>query len=77
MIMYARFNFFLLIYLKWMEGEKAFTMVGSGLLLLPGAVINAFLSPITGKMYDRIRSKTTLYYRVGDILLFSSVWGRN
>ena len=42
------------IYLQDGRGFNAFT---AGLILLPAAIINAFLSPVTGKMFDRFGAK--------------------
>lgn len=53
MMMYADMTL-LPIYLQ--DGRN-FTAFDAGLLLLPGALVNAFLSPVTGKIYDRIGAK--------------------
>jgi Na+/melibiose symporter-like transporter len=37
----------------YLQNGRGFTAFDAGLLLLPGAIINAFMSPVTGKMYDR------------------------
>lgn len=53
MIMYAD----LILLPIYLQNGRGFTAFESGLLLLPGAVINAFLSPITGKMFDKYGAK--------------------
>ena len=53
--------------------EEAFTAFETGLLLLPGAVINAFLSPITGKMYDKYGAKPL--FITGLVFIIISMWG--
>ena len=53
MIMYAD----LILLPIFLQNGRGFTAFESGLLLLPGAVINAFLSPITGKMFDKYGAK--------------------
>jgi MFS transporter, DHA2 family, lincomycin resistance protein len=42
------------MYLQDGRGISAFE---AGLILLPGAIINAFLSPVTGKLFDRFGAK--------------------
>ena len=46
---------------------------GRGLLLLPGAVINAFLSPVTGKMFDKYGAKPL--FITGLVFIIVSMWG--
>jgi len=53
MIMYAD----LILLPIYLQNGRGFTVFESGLFLLSGAVINAFLSPITGKMYDKYGAK--------------------
>ncbi|EJS69624.1 hypothetical protein ICW_02563 [Bacillus wiedmannii] len=53
MIMYAD----LILLPIYLQNGRGFTAFESGLFLLSGAVINAFLSPITGKMYDKYGAK--------------------
>ncbi|WP_050616439.1 DHA2 family efflux MFS transporter permease subunit [Bacillus testis] len=53
MIMYAD----LILLPIFLQNGQGFTAFEAGLLLLPGAIINAFLSPVTGKMYDKYGAK--------------------
>ncbi|MGB8002306.1 MAG: DHA2 family efflux MFS transporter permease subunit, partial [Anaerobacillus sp.] len=41
----------------YMQNMRDFTAFESGLVLLPGAVIVAFMSPITGRIFDRIGAR--------------------
>lgn len=68
MMMYADM-ILLPLYLQRSRGYSAFE---TGLLLLPGAVINAFLSPVTGKLYDRLGAKPL--FVVGLLFIIPSMW---
>lgn len=37
-----------------MQNMRDFTAFEAGLALLPGALITGFMSPITGKIFDKI-----------------------
>ncbi|MGM7700467.1 MDR family MFS transporter [Pseudalkalibacillus sp. Hm43] len=41
----------------YMQNMRDFTAFESGLVLLPGAVITGFMSPITGRIFDRIGAR--------------------
>ena len=41
----------------YMQNMRDFTAYESGLALLPGAVITAFMSPITGRIFDKIGAR--------------------
>ncbi|OTY18675.1 MFS transporter [Bacillus mycoides] len=69
MIMYAD----LILLPIYLQNGRGFTAFESGLLLLPGAVINAFLSPITGKMFDKYGAKPL--FIIGLICIIISMWG--
>lgn len=69
MILYAD----LILLPIYLQNERGFTAFESGLLLLPGAVINAFLSPITGKMFDKYGAKPL--FITGLICVIISMWG--
>ncbi|MED3728763.1 DHA2 family efflux MFS transporter permease subunit [Priestia filamentosa] len=69
MIMYAD----LILLPIYLQDGRGFTAFEAGLLLLPGAVINAFLSPITGKMYDKYGPRPT--FITGLIFIMISMWG--
>ncbi|MGE7908002.1 DHA2 family efflux MFS transporter permease subunit [Peribacillus sp. NPDC094092] len=69
MIMYAD----LILLPIYLQDGRGFTAFEAGLLLLPGAVINAFLSPVTGKMYDKYGAKPL--FISGLLLIIVSMWG--
>lgn len=69
MIMYAD----LILLPIYLQNGRGFTAFEAGLLLLPGAVINAFLSPVTGKMYDRYGAKPL--FIAGLLFIIISMWG--
>ncbi|SCC48604.1 Drug:H+ antiporter-2 (14 Spanner) (DHA2) family drug resistance MFS transporter [Bacillus cereus] len=69
MIMYAD----LILLPIYLQNGSGFTAFESGLLLLSGAVINTFLSPITGKMYDKYGAKPL--FITGLIFIIISMWG--
>lgn len=41
----------------YLQNGKGLSALDAGLILLPGAIINAFLSPVTGKIHDRVGAK--------------------
>src|SRR5699024_10519026 len=41
----------------YMQEGRGFTAAESGLVILPGALITGFLSPITGRIFDRIGAR--------------------
>ncbi|MEW4211710.1 DHA2 family efflux MFS transporter permease subunit [Priestia megaterium] len=57
----------------YLQNGRGFTAFETGLLLLPGAVINAFLSPITGKMYDKYGARPL--FITGLVFIVISMWG--
>ncbi|MDQ0233443.1 EmrB/QacA subfamily drug resistance transporter [Metabacillus malikii] len=56
----------------YLQDGRGFTALDAGLLLLPGALVNAFLSPITGKMYDRYGARPL--FIIGLIFVIPSMW---
>ncbi|MEW9673163.1 DHA2 family efflux MFS transporter permease subunit [Ammoniphilus sp. 3BR4] len=69
LIMYAD----LILLPIYLQNGRGFTALEAGLLLLPGAVINAFLSPITGRMYDKYGAKPL--FITGLVFIMISMWG--
>ncbi|MGE7696492.1 DHA2 family efflux MFS transporter permease subunit [Lysinibacillus sp. NPDC094177] len=57
----------------YLQNSRGFTALEAGLLLLPGAVINAFLSPVTGKMFDKYGAKPL--FITGLVFIIISIWG--
>ncbi|WP_166240087.1 DHA2 family efflux MFS transporter permease subunit [Paenibacillus turpanensis] len=56
----------------YLQDGRGFTAFEAGLLLLPGAVINALLSPVTGKLYDRFGPKPL--FLTGLFFIIPSMW---
>lgn len=69
MIMYAD----LILLPIYLQNGRGFTAFEAGLLLLPGAVINAFLSPVKGKMFDKYGAKPL--FITGLVFIIVSMWG--
>jgi len=69
MIMYAD----LILLPIYLQNGRGYTAFEAGLLLLPGAVINAFLSPITGRMFDKYGAKPL--FITGLLFIILSMWG--
>ena len=57
----------------YLQDGRGFTAFEAGLLLLPGAVINAFLSPVTGRMYDKYGARPL--FITGLLFIIISMWG--
>lgn len=68
MIMYAD----MILLPLYLQDGRGFTVFQAGLLLLPGSIVNAFMSPVTGKIYDRYGAK--LVFIVGLIFIIPSMW---
>ncbi|MDX6153093.1 DHA2 family efflux MFS transporter permease subunit [Marinococcus sp. PL1-022] len=68
MIMYAD----LILLPIYLQTGRGFTALEAGLLLLPGAIINAVLSPFTGRLYDRVGAKPL--FIVGLLFIIPSMW---
>lgn len=56
----------------FLQSGRGFTAFEAGLLLLPGAIINAMLSPVTGKMFDKYGAKPL--FIVGMLFIVASMW---
>ncbi|WP_151733850.1 DHA2 family efflux MFS transporter permease subunit [Paenibacillus tengchongensis] len=56
----------------YLQTGRGFTAFDAGLLLLPGALVNAFMSPVTGKLYDRFGAKPL--FLIGLLLIIPSMW---
>ncbi|MGE7979844.1 DHA2 family efflux MFS transporter permease subunit [Psychrobacillus sp. NPDC093200] len=53
----------------YLQDGRGFTALEAGLLLLPGAIINAMLSPVTGKLFDKFGAKPLFILGTGLIAL--------
>lgn len=56
----------------YLQDGRGFTAFEAGLLLLPGAIINAMLSPVTGKLFDKYGAKPL--FIVGMSFIALSMW---
>jgi EmrB/QacA subfamily drug resistance transporter len=68
MMMYAD----LILLPIYLQTGRGFTAFEAGLLLLPGAVINAILSPVTGKLFDKVGAKPL--FVIGMLFIIPSMW---
>ncbi len=57
----------------YLQDGRGFTAFEAGLLLLPGALINAFLSPVAGRLFDKYGAKPL--FITGSLLLIVAMWG--
>ncbi|GEO25009.1 putative MFS-type transporter YhcA [Alicyclobacillus acidoterrestris] len=71
MVMMAMFSSMLLFPL-YLQNVHGFTSLQSGLLVLPGAAIMGILSPITGKLFDKIGARPLAI--VGSVLTLGSMY---
>lgn len=56
----------------YLQTGRGFTAFDAGLLLLPGAVVNAIMSPITGRLYDKFGAKPL--FLTGLFFILPSMW---
>ncbi|KAI7282695.1 hypothetical protein KC345_g3376 [Hortaea werneckii] len=56
----------------YLQKGRGFTAFDAGLLLLPGALVNAFMSPVTGRLYDRFGAKPL--FLIGLLFIIPSMW---
>lgn len=68
MLMYAD----MILLPMYLQSGRGFTALDAGLLLLPGAVVNALMSPITGKIFDKIGAKPI--FIIGLVFIIPSMW---
>lgn len=55
----------------YLQDGRGFNAFYAGLILLPAAIINAFLSPVTGKLFDRFGAKPLFF--TGAVLIAVSM----
>ena len=68
MIMYAD----MILLPIYLQDGRGFTALDAGLLLLPGALVNAFMSPVTGKLYDKYGAKPL--FITGLLFIIPTMW---
>lgn len=56
----------------YLQNGRELTALTAGLILLPGAIINAVLSPVAGKLFDRFGAKPM--FIIGTALIAISMW---
>ncbi|MFS0728006.1 MDR family MFS transporter [Paenibacillus sp. 1P07SE] len=56
----------------YLQGALLLSTLSAGLLLLPGSALNGFLSPITGKLFDKFGPRVLVI--PGAVLLFTITW---
>ncbi|CAH2717064.1 Multidrug export protein EmrB [Neobacillus rhizosphaerae] len=69
MVMYAD----LILLPIYLQSSRGYTVLDTGLLLLPGALLNALMSPITGRLFDKVGAKPLAL--IGLIFIIPSIWG--
>ncbi|MCM3585829.1 hypothetical protein M3182_08735 [Mesobacillus maritimus] len=57
----------------YLQTSRGFSVLDTALLLLPGALVNAFMSPIYGKMLDKLVIKQVVI--IGLLFTHPSIWG--
>ncbi|MCO7124511.1 DHA2 family efflux MFS transporter permease subunit [Sporolactobacillus shoreicorticis] len=57
----------------YLQTSRGFSVLDTGLLLLPGALLNAILSPLCGRLYDRIGAKPLVLF--GLVFVIAAMWG--
>lgn len=57
----------------YLQTSMGFSVLDTALLLLPGAIVNALLSPVTGRLLDKFGLKPIVI--IGLLFLIPSIWG--
>ncbi|WP_040203461.1 DHA2 family efflux MFS transporter permease subunit [Neobacillus jeddahensis] len=57
----------------YLQSSRGFTVLDTGLLLLPGALLNALMSPISGRLFDKFGAKPLAI--IGLIFIIPAIWG--
>lgn len=69
MIMYAD----MILLPIYLQTSRGYTVLETGLLLLPGALLNALMSPLTGRLFDKFGAKPLAL--IGLIFTIAASWG--
>lgn len=56
----------------YLQASRGFTVLDTALLLLPGALVNALMSPVSGKLLDKFGIKPIIM--VGLLFMIPSIW---
>lgn len=57
----------------YLQSSRGYTALESGLLMMPGALLMAFMSPVTGRLFDKFGPKVLML--TGLIFVILAVWG--
>lgn len=69
MVMYAD----MILLPIYLQTSRGYSVLDTALLLLPGALVNAFMSPISGRLLDKIGIKPVVI--IGLLFTLPSIWG--
>lgn len=69
MVMYAD----MILLPLYLQNSRGFSVLDTGLLLLPGALINALLSPVSGRLLDKFGIKPIVI--IGLLFTIPAIWG--
>ncbi|WP_066074872.1 DHA2 family efflux MFS transporter permease subunit [Neobacillus soli] len=69
MVMYAD----MILLPIYLQSSRGYTVLETGLLLLPGALINAFMSPVSGRLFDKFGVKPLAI--IGLVFIIAASWG--
>ncbi|MFL6555144.1 MAG: DHA2 family efflux MFS transporter permease subunit, partial [Bacillus sp. (in: firmicutes)] len=57
----------------YLQSSRGYSVLDTGLLLLPGALLNALMSPVTGRLFDKFGAKPLAL--IGLIFIIPAIWG--
>ncbi|MBO0959312.1 DHA2 family efflux MFS transporter permease subunit [Neobacillus sp. MM2021_6] len=69
MVMYAD----MILLPIYLQSSRGYTVLETGLLLLPGALINALMSPVSGRLFDKFGVKPLAM--IGLVFIIVASWG--
>jgi EmrB/QacA subfamily drug resistance transporter len=57
----------------YLQSSRGYSVLDTGLLLLPGALLNALMSPLTGRLFDKFGAKPLAL--IGLLFIIPAIWG--
>jgi len=57
----------------YLQSSRGYTVLDTGLLLLPGALLNALMSPVSGRLFDKFGAKPLAL--IGLVFVILAIWG--
>ena len=57
----------------YLQSSRGYSVLDTGLLLLPGALLNALMSPISGRLFDKVGAKPLAL--IGLVFIVPAIWG--